>query len=97
MVNTYIFNRVDFIRALKEWCKDEFNPKVAFPSKEGYQNVAYLYDDKADELVERGRQLMEFLYSKLNMPVMVFSHPMNRLHPTTTALTCDEWLKVITA
>lgn len=93
MTSSYTFNRVEFIKALQGWCNGRYNPKIAFPDKDGYQNVAYLYDDSHEEIKEKSRQMMSALYEKLGIPVMVFVEAPDRI--TNTALTCNEWLNLM--
>lgn len=90
MNSNYSFDRTEFILALQEWCGDRFNPLVGFPGKDGFSNVAYLYDDNYLELREDSVLLMQAIQAKLGVPVVVFAEPLNR--KTGVALHCNEWL-----
>lgn len=90
---SYSFNKAEFVSALKQWCDGRYSPKVAFPSAKGMGNIAYLYDDAYKELIDQGYQIMEFLQSKLGVPVMVFVDPVYRAG--TDAATCDDWLNLV--
>jgi len=90
--SSYSFNRKKFIKALQEWCGGRFNPLVGFPEKDGFLNVAYLYDDDYMELRENSELLMQVLQSKLHVPVVVFTEPVDKAKGTE--LHCDEWLSI---
>lgn len=86
----YKMNRAEFISALEEWCGDEYAPLVGFPDQGGFGNVAYVYDQKHKEMLDRVHELTAFLYKKLNMPVVVFiEHP--KMAFNQTVLTIKQW------
>lgn len=93
MASNYVFRREDFLQALKEWFNGRYDPKVSFPDGKGFGNVAYLYDNNYEQIIEEDYQMMSFLQSKLNMPVVVFAEPLSRMKEP--ALTCDEWLNLV--
>lgn len=70
-------NRADFLRALNEWCAGRYSPLVGFPDKKGFQNVAYLYDENYEDLIENSRQIMDSVQRLIGTPVVVLSFPLS--------------------
>ena len=91
MQSQHKISRPEFLNALNRWCRGRFNPKVAFPDSTGFANVAYLYDEHHEELLELAVDLMDYLQGQLHCPVMVFVEAPDRAYDI--ALTCSEWIK----
>lgn len=89
--SNYAFNRTEFLKALQEWCgKKGYKPKVSFPEREGFANIAYLYEDRYKDIIEDIPLLEQFLQSKLGIPVALLVNPMSMAH---NAMYCSEWLE----
>lgn len=90
MGSNYQFDRATFIRALAEWCGEDYNPLVAFPDKTGFSNVAYLYDKNCRDIIEESYSLIAHLQNAVHCPVVIFAEAPE--YAPETAYTCKQWL-----
>ena len=88
--SSYRFNRTEFIKALQQWCGERYKPKVAFPERDGFSNVAYLYEDHYKDIIEDIPLLEQYLQKELKVPVVLLVNPMSMSRDN--AMYCSEWL-----
>ena len=83
------------VELIQEWFAGKEAPVIAFPDKNNYPNIVYLYHEDAKNMSEEASRLMEHLSYKLKSPVVTFIDPIYKIKPEQVVQTCEQWLNCL--